>query len=149
MRMRKMSEGETDKLSAEELAALNKDLDAAKKSLSSKEAEDIITKAREEGRQEAEKQMKLEAELSAEKLRATDLEKKFKDLETEKANQLVALQKRVDELASSKGVVSQASTQNTGTGHPIDKLSEEKIDEIEARSAREFFGPSLDRYGSD
>jgi hypothetical protein len=145
--MSKMSEG--DKLSQEELDAINKDLENAKKSLSTKEAEDLVSKAKEEGKQEATRELQMKAELEAEKLRVADYEKKFKDLEVEKANQLIALQKRVDELASSKGVAPSAPSQNTGIGHPIDKLSEESIEEIEARSAREFFGPSLDRYGSE
>lgn len=143
-----MSE-EGDKLSKEELEALNKDLESAKKSLSTKEAEDLVSKAKEDAKKEVEKELRMKAELEAEKLRAAEMEKKYKDLEIEKANQLIALQKRVDELASSKGVAPSAPSQNTGIGHPIDKLSDEQIEDIEARSAREFFGPALDRYGSE
>lgn len=137
----------SDELSQEELSALKKDIESAKSVLSSKEAEDKLQKAKEEGRLEAEKELRLQQALETEKSKAIELEKKLKDKELESAKQLEALQKRVDDIVSSKGVISNSSV-NTG-GHPVDKLTEEQVNRVEENSARAFFGPAYDRYGNE
>jgi hypothetical protein len=136
-------------LSSEELIALNKDIETAKHSLSSKETEEAIVKAREQGRLEAEKELKTNQAIQEEKARVVELEKKLKDKELEASTALSALQKRVDEMASSKGVISNPQNLINMGGHPVDKMTDAQVDRVEEEAARAFFGSALDRYGTE
>jgi len=127
-------------LTDQELAAVNAEIEKAKQSLSSKEVTDAVLKVREEVKREAEEN-KLKQEVEAERIRAKELEDKLKTKEIEAAQKLAEIQKRVDELISSKAVVSGSNPIISQiNGHPIDRLSDDQINNIEKRAAREYFG---------
>ena len=132
-----------DKLSADEITAINKDIEDAKSKLLTNN-DSLASKIREDIMRELE--LKRQIEDSSKKNK--ELEDKLKEQETKAAETLNALKIKVDELTSSKAVVTNGSPIKTpqDVGHPADKLDDNQVELIEQESARAFFGPTWDRH---
>jgi DNA repair exonuclease SbcCD ATPase subunit len=140
-----MSDAQPQGLSAEDKAALDRDIAAAKASVSTKEQLKDIEAIKEQVRKEAEKEAAMKAELDAARKAQEELQKELEKTKREATERLDKIQAHVDQMASSRAVV--------GGGDPfatpapkidIDSWSRDKVDRIEEASAAAFFGPDYD-----
>ena len=138
----------SEQISKEDLDKLNKDIDTATTKIVSDDTAKKIQEAKEEAKKEAEKEMLTnqrikELEQEKEKLLADNTSK-----EKEAAEQLAALKGKVDELTSSKAVVSNDSPFNEtpvieeDIKTKIDKLTEQETDDIQRQSFEMFWEQS-------
>jgi len=139
-----------DTLTAEEIAQMQKDIEEAKSKLVSKDSEAIITKAKEEAMKEIEAKQKLEAEKKAQEDKdklIQELQAKIANQEKEASSKFDMLQKRLDEMATSKAVIQPQDpfASETKSNNNIDKWSDEELRRIEEESARKFFGDDFER----
>lgn len=128
-----------DEVSKEELEALQKDIEKAATSLSAKERDEVQKSAREEGKKEAEKEFQLQKQLEEAEKKRQELEQKLEKTQQSAAEELKKIQERVDEMAASKQVVPQPEDPFKKSDE-VDKWSDDKIREIEEKSAVAFFG---------
>lgn len=135
---------ETQPLTQAELDNINKDIESAKQSLSTKSTEEIEKKIR----LQLEKEFLLKQQLQEKENKAKELEQKLQDQEKKSSETLNALKSKVDELASSKAVVPNTNPLQRASSETniVDKMSPEQIEDIEQESARAFFGPTWDRH---
>jgi multidrug efflux pump subunit AcrA (membrane-fusion protein) len=122
-----------------ELAAINADIASAQSALVSKGTEELIQKAREEARKEAEKEFLVNQRIKEIETQKAELQKRLEDKEKASAEELDKLKTKVNELVSSRASIQvQDPFRNpVNTGQ---ELSEEKITQIEVASARAFWG---------
>jgi F0F1-type ATP synthase membrane subunit b/b' len=137
-------------LTPEDIQAMQKDIEEAKSKLVSKDTDMIVQKAKEEALKEIEAKQKLEAERKAQEDKdklIQELQDKVKAQETEAATRFDALQKRLDEMASSKAVITPEDPfkSQTNPAVDIDKWSDEQVRQFEENSARKFFGEDFER----
>jgi DNA uptake protein ComE-like DNA-binding protein len=139
-----------DGLSPEDIAQMQKDIDEAKSKIVSKDTEAIIQKAKEEAMREIEAKQKLEAERKAQEEKdklIQELQAKIANQEKEASTKFEMLQKRLDEMATSKAVVTPQDpfASETKSAINIDKWSDEELRRVEEESARKFFGDDFER----
>lgn len=132
-------------LTPEEKAAMQKDIDDAKKSLVSDDTAKAIEKAKSEAKAEAEKEFLVnqkikELEEEKEKLKQEQITK-----EKESAKQLEELTKKVDDMTTSKAAINtqdpfKAGNNTVDLKSQVEKLSDEQALEIENEASRDFWG---------
>jgi DNA-binding helix-hairpin-helix protein with protein kinase domain len=137
-------------LTPEEIAQMQKDIEEAKSKLVSKDTEAVIQRAKEEAMKELEAKQRVEAERKAQEDKdklIAELKAKVESQEKEAASKFEMLQKKLDEMASSKAVIPPQDpfTNQTKPQNDIDKWSDAKVNELEEKMAREFFGADYDR----
>jgi len=139
-------ENEGKQLSAEEKAAIEKEIAEAQEKLVSKDTQNEIAKAKEEAKKEAEKEFTTNQkikELEEEKKKAEE-ERIAK--EKESAEKLDALKKRLDEMATSQQPVNLDNPFNENNkGNKEVNMTDEDVKNIEVESARAFFGNDYDK----
>lgn len=126
-------------ISKDDLESLNKDIESAKKTLA-KEAKEEATK-------ELELQQQLKEREESLKTLQADVEKREKETQ----DKLQGLQNKIDQLATSKAVVSNndpfEEPKPKSQSSIVDAMSNDQINDIERNSARKMLGESFDeRY---
>lgn len=134
-------------ITKEELEALNKDIDVAKSSIVSKETQEVIQKAKDDARVEAEKEFELKKQLDEQKQEADRLKAQLADNEKKAADQLEAMKTKVDAAIESQAVVQSQNPFNPhesqqSSTETVEQMSDEQVNNIEYESAKEFFGES-------
>lgn len=134
----------------EELAQMNKDTEAALNKLGDKLQQDTIDKAKAEAKAEAQKEFELAQKLTEQERLNKELQAKLEAQQKTTAEQLAALQKKVDDSIGSKAVLNPKNPfvheqqKDTSTLAVIDSMSSEQVNELEEASARAFFGDEYD-----
>ncbi len=124
-----------DEVTKEELDALNKEIDQTQQMLT----ETKVKEAREAGRKEAEKELDLKRQLDEAAKKTKELEDQLNATKKESQDKLVQLQTKVDEMVSSKAIITPPASLKNRVDE-IDTWSNDKIQKIEEASGREFFG---------
>ena len=141
-----MAEEKEQKLTEDDLKAIDKDIDTAKASLD----QDTLKKVREEAKAEVEKEMVAKKELEDKDSKIADLQKRLEESTKNSAEALDKLKSKVDEMVTSKQVMqpkdpftpAQGQTTNA-QGNPnmnADNLTDKEVDRIEVESGKAFFG---------
>lgn len=143
-----MSEAEQPKdnkqLTPEEIANVKKQLDAEIKDAQGKLVSEEVRKEIEDAAKKAKEQAKVEFEkdqmVKEQERKIKELEDKLKQKEVEANEKLMALTKKVDDMASSKAIYSPADNpfNKQNSGSKIDLNDYEQYRELEARS-RDLF----------
>jgi len=131
-------------LTPEDKAAMQKDIDDAKKDLVSDDTSKAIEKAKVDAKAEAEKEFATNAKIKE----LEDANKKLLDEQTEKekksAEQLDALTKKVDDMTTSKANINQQdpfqATPQPDMKSKIDSISDEGALDLQEKAAEQFFG---------
>ncbi len=132
-------------LTEEEKQAIDKDLADARTKLVSQDTEDKIRKAKEEGAEAAKVEIEKQQEVDAIKKENADLKASVETKEKEAASNIEMLTKKVDDLVSSKAPVEVKDPfAEENREKTVNKLSDDEVNNIEERSAREFFGDGYD-----
>jgi hypothetical protein len=128
---------------AEEEKKILEEIQKAKASLVSKETEDKIAKAKQEERARVEQEIKEKQERESKEKELADLKAKLEQQERASADRLEALQKKVDELITSRAPIRQEDPFKNETrskpGLDIDNMSEEELEKLEEELKRQFF----------
>jgi hypothetical protein len=136
-------------LTKEELAQIDKELNALKTKVSG----DAVSKAKEEGRQEAFKEAEIKKQLEDKDRKLVELENSIQKQKEIAETSLKEMQEKINKMATSKAymdIKDPFSEQGErAQGFNPDKLTEEEIRRIEEESARAFFGPDYDRMKRD
>jgi hypothetical protein len=128
----------------DDMDSLSKDIEQASAMLVAKERDAVADKAREEGRKEAEREFQLNQQLEEQAKKMKELEEQLAKTRGTAEEQLSAIKTKVDEMASSKAVLSKAPPMS-GVSADVERLNDKQLDMIEVRSAKAFFGPDYDR----
>lgn len=130
----------------EELEAINKDIDTAKQSLSSKSQDEEKAKIKEQLRKELEEENKAKMEQEAKDAKIAELEKQLQEVQSKTSDTLSDLQKKLDDSISSKQVINQKSP-FTGNKEEIEQILKDpqKVREIEEASKEAFLNAMRNR----
>jgi small-conductance mechanosensitive channel len=131
-----------DEMSKEEKEQLEKDIQEVKQSLSSKDKEEAVKAAKEEGRKEAEKDAQLKETLSSYEKSQKELEQKLKQQQEDGMKQLEELKGKLNEMAESKAHVEPKNPfvdESTDSQARVDSMSDDDLDAIEEASKQAFF----------
>jgi len=133
-------------ISKEEMEAISRDIQSTKESLVTKESQDAEAKAKAAGKEEAQKEFELQQKLKEQEEANKKLQEELEKTKTETAEKLNIVQKKVDEMIGSKASVESKNPFETAVGlsKEVDNWSDDKVNEIENRSARKFFGADYD-----
>lgn len=133
-------------LSKEDIEAINKDIQATKDSLVTKESQDAIERAKTMGKEEAAKEFELKSKLDEQERMNKELQEKIAAQEEKAAKELDALKSKVDSMITSKAPIASENPFNKepALSDEVDKWSNEKVEKFEENSAREFFGQDYD-----
>jgi len=136
-------------LTKEELAQIDKELNALKTKVSG----DAVSKAKEEGRQEALKEAEIKRQLEDKDKKLAELESSIQKQRELAESSIKDMQEKINKMATSKSFVEVkdpfAEQGERARGFNPDKLTDEEIRRIEEESARAFFGPDYDRMKRD
>jgi len=136
-------------LTKDELAQIDKELE----SLKSKVSGDAVSKAKEEGKAEAMKEMEIKRQLEEKDKKLIELESSIQKQKELAESSIKDMQEKINKLATSKlpADLKDPFTEqgSRSAGFNPDKLSDEEIRRIEEESARAFFGPDYDRMKRD
>jgi len=131
-------------LTPEDKAAMQKDIDDAKKSLVSDDTQKVMEKVKAEAKAEAEKEFAVNAkikELEADNKKLLDIQV---EKEKESATKLDVLTKKVDEMTTSKANVVQQDpfkgNQPVDIKTKVDSLSDNEALDLQEKASEQFFG---------
>ena len=136
-------------LSKEDIDAINRDIDNVKSKLVSKETQDVISKAKEEAKAEALKEVEIQRKIEELEKEREELAKAKEDQEKLANEELSKLKTKVDELTTSKQTIASEDpfVKKPEMSQEVDKWSDDKVKQIEEESARRLFGEDWDNRG--
>lgn len=128
------------------------EIDKANKKIISDEVAQLIAKEKEEARKLAEKEFLINQKLKEKEQEIESLKQAQKDKELKAAQELEALKRKVDELASTKqpmNIVNPFATppqgNNTQITHPVLGMKAEELDVVEKASLSALLGKKSER----
>lgn len=135
-----------EELTKEDLDQINKDIQDVKQSLVSKETQDAAEKAKKETEERIKQELELKNKLAEQEKANAEMKKKIEETEKLAADKLMTLQKKVDDLASSKAVLNREDPfrQVSNSNNEVARWDDAKVAAVEEESARAFFGSDYD-----
>jgi len=133
-------------ITKEELTSIEKDIADAKAKLVSKDTQEAITKAKEEGKEQATKEAELQKKAEEAEKKTEELQKQLEEKEKLALEKLEKMESKINEMVSSKQIIAAQDPFNTDVAmtEKVDKMSDEEVNNLEERSARQFFGVDYD-----
>jgi len=134
-------------LNEDDIKKLNEDIKKTQDELVSKQTKEVIEQEKKKAKEEAIKEIEVKKLMEDKEKENQDLKQKLEEQEKKSAEQIGQIQKKVDDMVSSKNPTSGKNPFDTDPNKTIDgvdKWSKEKIDNVEEASARAFFGVAYD-----
>lgn len=133
-------------LTKEQMEEMRRDVADAKATLVSKDTQDAIAKAKEEGADEARKEEELKQKADEATKLAEETKKRLEEQEKASSEKLEAMEKKLNDMVESKQILAAEDPFKTTPAltDKVDKMSEEEVTALEERSARQFFGVDYD-----